>query len=54
MLLSEAREDAEDRLVRGSTGAEVTAMAATPDLGHLLIGDVAGRVFWAAARKATP
>lgn len=53
VLLSEAREDAEDRVVRGSTGAEVTALAATPDLGHLLIGDAAGRVLWVAARKAT-
>ncbi len=53
VLLSETREDAEDRVVRGSTGAEVTAMAVTPDIGHLLIGDAAGRVLWAAARKTT-
>jgi len=42
VLASEVEHDANRRVVRGSTGAEVTAMAITPSGARLLIGDAAG------------
>ena len=51
VLLSEVKEDAEDFVLRGSTGVEVTGIAVTPSLSHVLIGDAEGSVLWAPLRK---
>ena len=51
VLLSEVKEDAEDFVLRGSTGVEVTAIAVTRSLSHILIGDAGGGVLWAPLRK---
>lgn len=53
VLMSKLREDADDRVVRGTTGAEVTALAATSSLSHLLIGDADGGVLWAPLLKSS-
>lgn len=42
VLFAELRHGGEDRVVRGSTGVAVSAMAVTADLRWLLIGDEAG------------
>ena len=47
VLLAELDEAKESIVIRGSTGAEVTAIAATKSLSHLLIGDAKGSVLWA-------
>ncbi len=46
VLMSELDEWAETRVVRGSTGVEVTAIAVTSSLSHILIGDAEGQVLW--------
>ena len=51
VLLSELEEDAEDFVLRGTTGVEVTALAVTESLSHVLIGDAAGGVLWAPLRQ---
>jgi WD40 repeat protein len=51
VLMSELEEDAEDFVLRGTTGAEVTALSVTESLSHILIGDAAGGVLWAPLRK---
>lgn len=51
VLLSELTEDAEDYVLRGSTSVEVTGIAVTPSLSHVLIGDADGTVLWASLRK---
>ena len=50
VLLAALDEAKESIVVRGSTGAEVTAIAATKSLSHVLIGDANGGVLWAALR----
>ena len=51
VLLAELDENKEPVVVRGSTGAEVTAIATTRSLSHLLIGDSNGSVLWARFRE---
>ncbi|MEL6965693.1 MAG: WD40 repeat domain-containing protein, partial [Pseudomonadota bacterium] len=46
VLMSDLDEWAETRVVRGSTGVEVTAIAVTSSLSHILIGDAEGQVLW--------
>jgi len=46
VLMSELKEDAEDWVVRGTTGVEVTAMAVTDSLSHIFIGDANGAALW--------
>ena len=48
VLMSDLDEWAETRVVRGSTGVEVTAIAVTRSLSHILIGDADGQVLWSA------
>ena len=50
VLMSELDEAAEARVLRGSTGVEVTAIAVTDSLSHVLIGDANGSVLWAPLR----
>jgi len=50
VLLAELDEARESIVVRGSTGAEVTAIATTRSLSHILVGDAKGGVLWAALR----
>ena len=50
VLLAELDEAKEPIVIRGSTGAEVTAIAATKSLSHVLIGDAKGSVLWATLR----
>ena len=47
VLVSELEEAAEPRMLRASTGVEVTAIAVTQSLSHILIGDANGTVLWA-------
>ncbi len=47
VLLAELDEDREPIVIRGSADAEVTAIAITRSLSHVLIGDAKGRVLWA-------
>ncbi len=51
VLMSEVKDDAEDFVLRGSTGVAVTGIAVTPSLSHVLIGDAGGTVLWAKLRK---
>ena len=46
VLLAELDEAKESIVIRGSTGAEVTAIAVTRSLSHVLIGDAKGGVLW--------
>ena len=46
VLLAELDEFKESIVIRGSTGAEVTAIAVTKSLSHVLIGDAKGGVLW--------
>ena len=46
VLISDLDEWAETRVVRGSTGVEVTAIAVTSSLSRVLIGDAEGHVLW--------
>ena len=46
VLMSELEEWAETRIVRGSTGVDVTAIAVTNSLSYILIGDAEGQVLW--------
>ena len=46
VLLAELDEAKDAVVVRGSTGAEVTAIATTRSLSHVLIGDAKGGVLW--------
>lgn len=50
VLFTELDGDSGDHVVRGSTGSPVTAIGVTADLGWLLIGDEAGRLFHARLR----
>ena len=50
VLVSELQEAAEPRVLRGTTGVEVTAIAVTQSLSHILIGDANGAVLWAPLR----
>ena len=50
VLMGELDEAAEALVLRGTTGVEVTALAVTASLSHLLVGDTAGTVFWAPLR----
>lgn len=47
VLLAELDEAKNSIVIRGSTGAEVTAIAVTESLSHVLIGDAKGSVLWA-------
>ncbi len=47
VLLAELDEAKESIVIRGSAGAEVTAIAVTKSLSHVLIGDAKGSVLWA-------
>lgn len=47
VLMGELDEEVETTVVRGSTGDEVTAIATTPSLSRILIGDTSGTVLWA-------
>ena len=51
VLMSELDEDAEEFVLRGTTGVEVTALAVTDSLSRILIGDAAGGILWAPLRK---
>ena len=50
VLLAELSEAEESIVIRGSTGAEVTAIGVTKSLSHLLIGDAKGSVLWTTLR----
>ena len=47
VLLAELDEGKDPIIIRGSTGAEVTAIAITLSQSHLLIGDARGEILWA-------
>ena len=47
VLHGDLDEEANSLLIRGSTGVEVTALAVTPSLSRILIGDADGTVLWA-------
>ncbi len=47
VLLAELDETKDAIVIRGSTGAEVTAIAVSGSLSHLLVGDVRGHLLWA-------
>lgn len=47
VLLAELDEMKDAIAMRGSTGAEVTAIAVSASLSHILIGDADGHVLWA-------
>ena len=47
VLLAELDETKNAIVIRGSTGAEVTAIAVSGSLSHILIGDANGHVLWA-------
>ncbi|MYF90447.1 MAG: WD40 repeat domain-containing protein [Boseongicola sp. SB0676_bin_33] len=53
VLLAALDEAKESIVIRGSTGAEVTAIAATKSLSHVLIGDANGGVLWAKLRAGS-
>ncbi len=46
VLVAELDEAKESIVVRGTTGAEVTAIAVTKSQSHVLIGDAKGNVLW--------
>ena len=46
VLLAELDKNKEPIVIKGSTGAEVTAIAVTDSLSHVLIGDAKGHVLW--------
>ena len=46
-FLSELDESKDAIVLRGSTGAEVTAIAVTASLSHVQIGDDKGHTLWA-------
>ena len=48
VLLAKLDETVDPIAIRGSLGAEVTAMALSPSKSHLAIGDAEGNVLWAA------
>ena len=52
VLVGKLEEGSECRVARGSTGVEVTAMAVTKSLSHLLIGDAEGNILWAHLPKS--
>ena len=54
VLLAELDENRKAIVIRGSTGAEVTAIAVTKSLSHVLIGDAKGSVLWAALWAGNP
>lgn len=47
VLMAELDEAKDAFVLRGSTDAEVTAIAVTPSQSHLLVGDAGGHVLWA-------
>ena len=47
VLMSDLEAEPQALVLRGTTGEEVTAVAATPTLSHLLVGDSGGTVLWA-------
>lgn len=51
VLMSELGKEEDVFVLRGSTGAEVTALAVTASLTHILIGDAEGGVLWAPLRQ---
>ncbi|MEM9707248.1 MAG: WD40 repeat domain-containing protein [Pseudomonadota bacterium] len=53
VLFAKLDDMASARVVRGSTGAEVTAIAVLPSGSDLLIGDSRGNVLWAPLRPET-
>ena len=46
VLLAEIVENKEPIVLKGSSENEVTAIAITPGLSHILIGDSKGNVLW--------
>ena len=46
VLLAELDESKDAIPIKGSTGREVTAIASTKSLSHLLIGDAKGQILW--------
>ncbi len=46
VVLSELDDAKESIVIRSSTGSEVTAIAVTASLSHVLIGDAGGNVLW--------
>lgn len=47
VLLAELDEAKDAIVIRGSSGAEVTAIAVSASLSHVLIGDAKGSILWA-------
>ena len=47
VLLAELDESKDSIVLKGSSGAEVTAIAATKSRSHLFIGDAKGQILWA-------
>ncbi len=47
VLLAKLDETVDPIAIRGSSGAEITAMALSPSKSHLAIGDAKGNVLWA-------
>lgn len=50
VLMAEIDETKDAFVLRGSTDAEVTAIAVTPSRSHVLVGDAKGHVLWAPLR----
>ena len=50
VLLAELDESKDAIVLKGSKGAEVTAIAVTDTLSHLLVGDEKGHILWAPLR----
>ena len=46
VVLAELDKGKDTVVLRGSTGAEVTAIAITLNQSHLLIGDSKGQILW--------
>ena len=53
VLISDLELGPQSIVLRGTTGDEVTAVAATPTLSHLLIGDSGGTVLWGSLQGMT-
>ena len=47
VLLAELDESKDAIVLKGSTGTEITAIAITKCLSHVLIGDAKGHILWA-------
>ena len=46
VLLAEIVENKEPIVLKGSSGNEITAIALTSGLSHILIGDTKGNILW--------